>query len=196
MNGMAGSASARQDSAGKTTFLTLGMSGIASAGFAAMFWLMAPPPADHLTFIQGLELFGIMYGLSLVFMPFVIIGGYKSAANHMSYVQKASAFALENFDRLAEGSEDSKVITHESLTKLLRDSTVADEDLELVSYLRDNLDAFGHKIGEEHYFVVRVDTKIEKREHRATIFAANRTEVQQWPSKIADTRRTWLRFAK
>jgi hypothetical protein len=172
------------------------MSAIGAAGLATVMWLMAPPPADHLTVLQAFELFGIMYGLSLVFMPFVIIGGYKSAANQMSYVQKASAFALENFDRLAEGSDESKVITRESLTKLLRDSTVADEDLELISYLRDNLDAFGHKIGEEHYFVVQVDTKIEKREHRATIFAANRTEVQQWPSKVADHRRTWLRFAK
>ena len=176
----------------KTLWTSLGMSALAGIAFGGEFWLIAPPPADQLTLVQCAASAAIVTTISMVFMPFAIISGRKQAAHAVATVNRMSAFALANFDRLAEGEGESKLITHESLTKLLRDPSISDDERVSISFLRSRLEEFGHQVGEEHYFVVTLNKQTETTEKRSRIFAASRSEIEQWPLKVVDAQRSWL----
>jgi hypothetical protein len=173
INALMGSMNASLLSFGRTVSTTLTFTSVFIVLLAFEMTLL-----DSGNFVQFFECFGIMFGLSLLSMPFVIFRAFRHASSELAEKRKASAFALDNFDRLAEGSNEAQVITYASLSMPLLDPAFTEADRKMINYLRDNLNDFGHK------------------SCKTSDFAASRSDVQIWPIKYADRRQTWLRSGK
>jgi len=177
INGVMGSMNASLLSLGKTITTTLTFTTVFMVLFAFEVTLMGPPAGSG-GVVRFFEFFGVMFGLSLISVPLVVWRESKRASREFERIQQASAFAMANFDNLAEDSDKSKIITYRSLSILLLDPTTADGDREMITYLRDNLGEFGRKSCK-----------------RSELFA-NHADMQVWPLKYTDRRRSWLRSSK
>jgi hypothetical protein len=190
LNAVVGYTNARQRSQGATIWWALGI----AFGFAAAITgelALLPGDATGLDSMWRMFSFAaIIVALGTLFVPFVLAGGRKNAANHLRLADQTSMHVRAHFDRLADSA--TGYITDTSLTKILRDNATEIELRRTASYVRENLWSIGHKVGEERYFSFAVDSAVSSEEQTDDVYAISREDLEDWGRKVGERYRSWL----